>query len=82
MYWSSHYLLLWIEAFVEKEVISGAVAYVLPLLTFNILFSTSPVESKIRRVGRKTELKRFKENKKTREAAGFGGTLFRLGLEE
>lgn len=55
-------------------------AYVLPLLTFNILFSTSPVESKIRRVGGKTELKRFKENKKTREAAG--GTLFRLGLEE
>ena len=45
-------------------------AYILPLLTFNILFSVSTAESKIRSVG-STELKRFKEKKKDREAVGF-----------
>lgn len=56
-------------------------AYSLPLLTFNILFSTKPAERKIRGV---CEIQDWKdsENKRYGEEAGFGGTLFRLDLEE
>lgn len=49
-------------------------AYSLPLLTFNILFSTKPAERKIRGV---CEIQDWKdsENKRYGKEAGFGGNI-------
>lgn len=58
-------------------------AYSLPLLTFNILFSTKSAERKIRGVCEIQDWKDFfKENKGYGEGARFWGKIFRLDLEE
>lgn len=54
-----------------KEKYQPGVAYILPLLTFNILFSGSAAESKIRSVGN-TELKDLKRRGRLEKHSGFG----------